>query len=56
LIFYVDAVLSGAVLGVGRGSSAPQVEQALGREFLDDSRKQRMRRDYGLVEFHFDQI
>ncbi len=51
--FYVDALLSGLICGVGPGSTAGEIEEALGSDFVDDARKQRMRRDYGLVEFHF---
>lgn len=54
--FYVDALLSGLVCGVGPGSTADEIEGALGREYVDDARKQRMRRDYGLVEFYFDRV
>ena len=54
--FYLDALLSGLVCGVGPGSTADEIESALGREFVDDVRKQRMRRDYGLVEFYFDRV
>jgi hypothetical protein len=54
--FYVDALLSGLVCGVGPGSTADEIESALGRDFVDDARKQRMRRDYGLLEFYFDRV
>jgi hypothetical protein len=53
LDFYAEAILSGRVLGLGSGSTADEVERALGRDFVDDARKQLMRRDYGLIEFHF---
>ncbi|MGC4876807.1 hypothetical protein ACLQ26_11185 [Micromonospora sp. DT43] len=53
LAFYVDAARSGSILGVGPGSTADEIQNALGRDFVDDARRGRMRRDYGLVEFQF---
>lgn len=53
LDFYLDALLSGQVLGVAVGVTADEVERALGDDFVDDVRKKRMRRDYGLVELYF---
>ena len=54
--FYVDMLTSGMVWGVGPGSTADEIEDALGESFVDDVRKQRMRRDYGLVEFQFNRV
>lgn len=51
--FYVDALVSERVHGVGPGSTADEIEGVLGGGFVDDARKQWMRRDYGLVEFQF---
>ena len=56
LDFYVDALLSGLVCGVGPGSTSDEVERALGRQFVDDARRHWMRRDYGLVELYFNRI
>lgn len=54
LEFYADAVLTGRVLAIGPGSSPLDVEQALGPGYIDDRQKKVLRRDYGLVEVHFD--
>ncbi|MET8685875.1 hypothetical protein ABZV77_16800 [Streptomyces sp. NPDC004732] len=51
--FYVETVLRQTVLGVPLGSSPEEWENKLGGDFLDDARKGRMRRDYGLVEIAF---
>jgi hypothetical protein len=56
LDFYVDALLSGLVCGVGPGSTSDEVERALGRQFVDDARRHWMRRDYGLVELYFNRV
>jgi hypothetical protein len=53
LDFYAEAILSGRVLGLGPGSTVGEVERTLGKDFVDDARNQWMRRDYGLIEFHF---
>ncbi|MER7165694.1 hypothetical protein ABT336_06375 [Micromonospora sp. NPDC000207] len=54
--FYLDALLSGEVCGVGAGSSADRIQEVLGSGFIDDRRKRWMRRDFGLVEFHFNRV
>ncbi|MEU9011370.1 hypothetical protein AB0D12_16625 [Streptomyces sp. NPDC048479] len=51
--FYVDAVTRNEVHGVPLGAGPPAWEEVLGADFLDDVRKSRMRRDYGLVEVAF---
>lgn len=53
LSFFTDASVTGHVRGLGLGSSPAQWEQALGDDYIDDVRKGRMRRDYGLVELSF---
>jgi hypothetical protein len=53
LDLYVDALVSGQVLGVAAGATDGEVARALGADFLDDVGKKRMRRDYGLVELYF---
>jgi hypothetical protein len=52
--FFVDVVASGAVLGVGVGDSPEAVAAVLGDDFAEDAGRLRLRRDYGLVEFHWD--
>jgi hypothetical protein len=56
LDFYVDALISGRIHNVGPGSTPEEVEGALGGDFVDDARKRWMRRDFGLVEFHFNSV
>ncbi|MFB9237706.1 hypothetical protein ACFFWC_19455 [Plantactinospora siamensis] len=51
LEFFVDVVVTGAVLGVGLADSPEQVTRVLGEDFVDDAAGTRLRRDYGLVEF-----
>jgi hypothetical protein len=51
--FYADALISGRVLDIEAGAVVSQIEATLGRDFVDDINKKWMRRDYGLVEFHF---
>ncbi|MEU5953042.1 hypothetical protein [Streptomyces sp. NPDC047525] len=51
--FYVGATLQNEILGVPLGASPEDWEASLGGDFLDDVRKSRMRRDYGLVEVAF---
>lgn len=53
LSFFSDVSVTGQVRGLGLGSSPAQWEQALGDDYVDDVRKGRMRRDYGLVELSF---
>ena len=51
LDFFVDVVVSGAVLGVGLIDSPDGVAHAIGTDFVEDCGRAVMRRDYGLVEF-----
>ncbi|POX51506.1 hypothetical protein C3489_19945 [Streptomyces sp. Ru71] len=51
--FYVLAALRREVLGVSLGATPEAWQARLGDDFLDDVRKGRMRRDYGLVEIAF---
>ncbi|MBM0224250.1 MULTISPECIES: hypothetical protein [Micromonospora] len=51
LDFFVDVVVSGAVLGVGLTDSPDEVARTLGGDFAEDRNRAVMRRDYGLVEF-----
>ncbi|MFH8290836.1 hypothetical protein [Streptomyces sp. NPDC018059] len=51
--FYVEATLKKTLLGVPLGSAPEEWESRLGGDFLDDVRKSRMRRDYGLIEIAF---
>ncbi|MEV0431446.1 hypothetical protein [Micromonospora sp. NPDC050495] len=51
LDFFVDVVVSGAVLGVGLTDSPDEVARTLGGDFAGDRGRAVMRRDYGLVEF-----
>lgn len=51
LDFFVDVVVSGAVLGVGLTDSPDEVARTLGGDFAEDQNRVVMRRDYGLVEF-----
>ncbi|MFI7426628.1 hypothetical protein ACIBPB_06535 [Micromonospora sp. NPDC049836] len=51
LDFFVDVVVSGAVLGVGLAESPEEVARALGGDFAEERRRAVMWRDYGLVEF-----
>jgi hypothetical protein len=51
LDFFVDVVVSGAVLGVGLTDSPDDVARAIGTDFVEDRGHAVMRRDYGLVEF-----
>ncbi|MCF2529829.1 hypothetical protein [Yinghuangia soli] len=52
--FYVAAVCSRTVLGVGAGAQPADVAAVLGDSYLDDRSRRRLRRDYGLVEFFFE--
>jgi hypothetical protein len=54
LRLYVDAVATGRLLGAGPGSTPDRVVDLVGSDFVDDRARLRLRRDYGLVEFHFD--
>ncbi|WP_214109242.1 hypothetical protein [Acrocarpospora catenulata] len=54
LDFFIDVVVSGAVLGVGLSESPHDVTCTLGSDYLEDRSHGRMRRDYGLVEFFWE--
>lgn len=54
LDFFVDVVVSGAVLGVGQTDSPDDVARTLGGAFVEDRTRVAMRRDYGLVEFFWE--
>jgi hypothetical protein len=51
LDFFIDVVVSGAVLGVGLTDPPETVSRVLGDGYVDDERSTTLRRDYGLVEF-----
>jgi hypothetical protein len=51
LDFFVDVVVSGAVLGVGLTDTPETVAAVLGEDFVEDGERTVLRRDYGLVEF-----
>ncbi|NYF60072.1 hypothetical protein [Micromonospora purpureochromogenes] len=51
LDFFVDVVVTGAVLSVGLTDSPDDVARALGSDFVEDRDRAAMRRDYGPVEF-----
>jgi hypothetical protein len=52
--FYVDVVCRENVLGVGVGGSLDSFAAALGDDCVDDERKGRLRRDYGILEAFFE--
>ncbi|MEV6895416.1 hypothetical protein [Kribbella sp. NPDC051137] len=49
--FLAQMAVSGLVAGVGVGSSAEQIRDALGERCVADRRKRSLRMDYGLLEF-----
>ncbi|WP_406729514.1 hypothetical protein WJ438_40400 [Streptomyces sp. GD-15H] len=51
--FLVEVLKSGAVQGLGLDARPDAWEAKLGSGYVDDVRKGRMRRDYGLVELSF---
>jgi hypothetical protein len=51
LDFFVDVVVSGAVLGVGLADTPETVTRILGEGFVEDRGRATLRRDYGLIEF-----
>ncbi|MBO3752717.1 hypothetical protein J5X84_42275 [Streptosporangiaceae bacterium NEAU-GS5] len=53
LDFYAQVIVDRAVLGLGMGVSPDDVAERLGDEYLDDRQRDRLRRDYGIVEFAF---
>jgi hypothetical protein len=50
--FFADVARTGTIAGVGLGSSAEDIREALGDQFLEDRRKKSLRLDYGLLEFN----
>jgi hypothetical protein len=50
--FFADVARTGTIAGLGLGSSAAQIREALGDQFLEDRRKKSLRFDYGLLEFN----
>ncbi|MFE1831478.1 hypothetical protein [Streptomyces yangpuensis] len=53
LAFYLDALTTGTVLGLRPDDSPERVAEVLGTEYGENSRRDTMWRDYGLVEFHW---
>ncbi|SOD67133.1 hypothetical protein SAMN06297387_1292 [Streptomyces zhaozhouensis] len=53
LDFYVRTATRGTVCGLGAGSLPTEWDLVLGGDCVDDVRKGRMRRDYGLLEASF---
>ncbi|MDT0347604.1 hypothetical protein [Streptomyces litchfieldiae] len=53
LHFYASAVIEGTIYGLGVDSTPDQWTAELSDQCLDDARKRRMRRDYGLIEVSF---
>ncbi|MEV7087525.1 hypothetical protein AB0O07_16740 [Streptomyces sp. NPDC093085] len=53
LEFYTTAMIRGELMGANLLSDPEEWEAALGHEYVDDVKKSRMRRDYGLIEVHF---
>ncbi|MFJ6984369.1 MULTISPECIES: hypothetical protein [unclassified Streptomyces] len=51
--FLARAAMTGTVAGLGLGSSAEQVRDALGDQCIADRKKKSLRLDYGLLEFSF---
>ncbi|WP_194891269.1 hypothetical protein [Catenulispora pinisilvae] len=51
--FYLDAILAGKILGSGIGDPPGAMQEALGSDYLDDLYKGIKRRDYGLIEFAY---
>ncbi|OBQ48256.1 hypothetical protein A4U61_24075 [Streptomyces sp. H-KF8] len=51
--FLIEVLESGAVQGLGLDARPEDWEARLGSGYIDDVRKGRMRRDYGLVELSF---
>ncbi|WDO05893.1 hypothetical protein ME763_09570 [Streptomyces murinus] len=49
--FLARVAVTGTVAGLGLGSSADQVRDALGDQCVADRRKKSLRLDYGLLEF-----
>ena len=51
--YFVDLIASGRTLGIGLGSTMRDVEEQYGGGYLDNSGDGFVQRDYGLVEFTF---
>ncbi len=53
LTFFRDIATTGAVEGLGLDAEPDQWSRSLGTAYVEDIRRGRMRRDYGLVELSF---
>ncbi|GAA0267365.1 hypothetical protein GCM10010302_01420 [Streptomyces polychromogenes] len=53
LAFYVDAVTTGTVLGLGPADSPERVAEVFGADCGENAGRGVLSRDYGLVEFHW---
>jgi hypothetical protein len=51
--FFVDFAVTGLVEGIGLDSTLDAWSRHLGDDYVDDAKKKRMRRDYGVVELGF---
>lgn len=56
LDFFIDFAVTGRVEGVGLNSKPDDWSEHLGAGYVDDKRKNQMRRDYGLVELGFARV
>lgn len=56
LDFFIDFAITGQVEGVGLNSKPDDWSENLGADYVDDRRKNQMRRDYGLVELGFARV
>ncbi|MFJ9410608.1 hypothetical protein [Streptomyces sp. NPDC101393] len=54
LEFYVQAAIRAEVAGAALGADALQWAEAIGDDCVEDVRRSRMRRDYGLIEIFFE--
>lgn len=54
--FYASLIVNGEILGCTFGDAPEVWDSALGDDYLDDRRKGRMRRDFGLVEVSFQRV
>lgn len=53
LDFFVDFASTGHIEGIGLGSSLEEWDRSVGVDYVDDSKKKQLSRDYGLVELTF---
>ncbi|WP_157880169.1 hypothetical protein [Streptomyces natalensis] len=54
LDLYVEAVTRAEILGAALGVDVSKWSEAFGDDCVEDVRKSRMRRDYGLIEIFFE--